>query len=456
MKKRTILVVDDEPMILRLLETTFPASSYEVLTASSGAEALAWLERQAVSLVISDHKMPEMTGVELFQQVRQRWPACARLLLTGAAETAEIMAAINEGWVHHLIVKPWDQDQLLRTVSELGERFDLLAENQRLSALARQQNEELRQLNAELDQRVIERTKELTLKNAELEVLYAKVKRSVMETVKMFSALLSLYDENLGGHLTRVAALARDLAARVRLTEEQIEEIEIAARLHDIGLLCLPSGVAKASEHKPGKMTEPGKELFQRHSEFGQIILASHEHFTEVGKIIRAHHERYDGAGYPDQLTGEAIPIGARIIAIASQYDDIAAHAEQKNCWGDLYERQHKEAIQHLRAQRGKGFDPQLTLAFLNLLGERVLRNDSIVELELADLCAGMILAGGISTGSGLFIIGPGIQIQPSHLARLESFDHMDPITQKIYVRNTPEVMQLIAAAANPAQNGNQ
>src|ERR1051326_5097247 len=134
----------------------------------------------------------------------------------------------------------------------------------------------------------------------------------------MFSVLLETYDENLGGHSARVATLARDLAARAGLTEEQIEEVEIAARLHEIGLLCLPAHIARANEHTLHKLTDQEKALFRRHPKYGQEIIAHNESFVEIGKIIRAHHESYGGWGYPDHLKGEAIPVGARILAIAS------------------------------------------------------------------------------------------------------------------------------------------
>src|SRR5437016_9260938 len=100
MKKHTILIVDDEPMVIRLLEMTFSTDPYQVLTASSGPAALSLLESQSVSLIISDNQMPEMTGIELLSQVGRRWPQSVRILLTGFADAEVTMSAINEGRVH--------------------------------------------------------------------------------------------------------------------------------------------------------------------------------------------------------------------------------------------------------------------------------------------------------------------------------------------------------------------
>jgi PAS domain S-box-containing protein len=175
MKRHTILLVDDEELMLRLLEVTFSEGNYRVLTASSGPQALALLEQEPVSLILSDNLMPGMNGVELLSQVRRRWPECGRILMTGFANLEVVLASINEGQVHRFLAKPLHPDQLLRTVEEMIERLDLMSENQRLSELTARQNEELRQLNAELEGRVRERTAELSLKNAELEALGDKL-----------------------------------------------------------------------------------------------------------------------------------------------------------------------------------------------------------------------------------------------------------------------------------------
>jgi len=434
MKEHTILLVDDEPKVLRLEARIFAGSGYHILTATNGPEALALMESQPVSLIISDHKMPGMTGVELLSEARRRGYDCARILLTGYADVEATLAAINEGWVHRFLTKPFDDEQLLRTVEEVLERFGLMRENRRLSELTARQNEELLKLNADLDRRVKERT-------AELEALYVRVKRGILGSVQMFSTMLENYNEALGGHAERVASLARDLAARLGLEEEQLEEVEIAARLHDVGLVCLPEHIAKATELDLGRLSEQDRVLFRHHPEYGQQIVGCHEQFTEIGQIIRAHHERYDGYGYPDRLQGEAIPLGARIIALASQYDRVAVRVGEKNSWGDLRERRRQETIQYLRAQRGSGLDPHLTQAFLEMLGERREQGRATVEVKLTDLRVGMILAAGISSGSGMLIIGPGTALQPFHLVRLESFNRIDPITQKIFVRAEERVL---------------
>src|SRR3989442_1683945 len=119
MKGHAVLLVDDDEMVVKLLESTFAKSTYRVLTANNGPQALALMEHQSVSLIISDNKMPEMSGIEVFSEVRRRWPDCGRVLLTGYAEVEDTISAINDGWVHRFITKPWAPDQLLQTVDEM-------------------------------------------------------------------------------------------------------------------------------------------------------------------------------------------------------------------------------------------------------------------------------------------------------------------------------------------------
>ncbi len=433
MNNHILLVVDDEEPIRRLLELTFSERPYRVLTASDGPTALRLLESHPVALVISDNRMPGMSGVELLREVYHRWPDCGRVLLTGFANLQSSTAAINEGQVHRFLTKPWEQEQLLKAADELIERFEIKRENQRLTELTRQQNEELLQLNATLEQRVRERTAELVRKNQELTALYAQVKRSVLSTVQMLSALLQYYDEALGGHSARVATLAHDLAVRLALSEKEIEEIEIAARLHDIGLICLPPHLIKAGQYNADSLVGPSREMFQRHPEMGQQIITHNESFIKIGRVVRAHHERYDGQGYPDRLKGDAIPLGARIIAIANQYDlmTVRPGEPQKSA---LREFHYREAKQYLQAQQGTRFDPDLTQAFLQMLAEYEEESPPL-EVKLSDLREGMVLAEAISSGSGMLLISAGTTLQAFHLERLKNFNRIDPITQKIYVR---------------------
>jgi two-component system NtrC family sensor kinase len=161
-----ILCIDDEQNVLRSLTRLFLDDPYEILTASSGAEGLLILDQcGTVPVVISDYRMPGMNGVEFLSEVRKRWPETVRIVLSGYADTAAIVSAINEGQIYRFVAKPWNDDELRITVANALERYDLGRKNLELTEELRRKNDELTGLNRDLERRVVERTEALTTQN---------------------------------------------------------------------------------------------------------------------------------------------------------------------------------------------------------------------------------------------------------------------------------------------------
>ena len=161
-----ILCVDDEKNVLRAIERLFLDEDYEIITASSGKEGLEILEREpGIQLVISDYRMPEMHGVDFLKEVCERWPNTVRIVLSGYADTAAIVDAINEGQIYKFIPKPWNDDELKVTIANAIERYFLHKKNMQLTEELRRRNEELERINNSLEQLVEERTAELKFQN---------------------------------------------------------------------------------------------------------------------------------------------------------------------------------------------------------------------------------------------------------------------------------------------------
>ncbi len=162
----TILCVDDEANVLKSLKRLFLDEDYEILIAESGQEGLDILEQhQPVQVVISDYRMPEMDGVAFFKEVHERWPDTVRIVLSGYADTAAVVAAINEGQVYKFIPKPWNDDELKVAIAKAVERYFLVKANNELNEELRQANDELSRIALQLEEKVTERTEELLFQN---------------------------------------------------------------------------------------------------------------------------------------------------------------------------------------------------------------------------------------------------------------------------------------------------
>jgi len=166
-----ILCVDDEPNVLKALQRLFMDEDYEILSANSGAEGLTILEQNpAVRLVISDYRMPGMNGVDFLKDVCDRRPETVRIVLSGYADTAAVVSAINEGQIYKFIPKPWDDDELLVNIRNALEKYDLERKNARLVAELAESNAKLQEVNQNLEELVAKRTATLTLQNQVLTV----------------------------------------------------------------------------------------------------------------------------------------------------------------------------------------------------------------------------------------------------------------------------------------------
>jgi FixJ family two-component response regulator len=167
--EHTVLFVDDEPSILSALRRLCRREEFQVAVAGSGPEALALLERTPAQVILSDYRMPGMTGVEFLARAKEIVPGSIRIILSGFADTQAVVEAINKGEVYRFLAKPWDDHELLATIQQGLEHHDLREQNELLQLCLRQQNEELQRMNEQLESLVAERTTSLNLAQDVLE-----------------------------------------------------------------------------------------------------------------------------------------------------------------------------------------------------------------------------------------------------------------------------------------------
>jgi len=168
--KHTVLLVDDEEKILHSLKRLLRKEGYRLFTASSGAEGLKVLEENDVHLVISDQRMPQMSGTEFFAAVKERYPDSIRIILTGYTDVDSITESINKGHIYKFFLKPWNDQSLKLEIKQALDQYDLIQANKRLHEKVMEQNEELKKINDDLEKMVQERTKELEIQNQALEL----------------------------------------------------------------------------------------------------------------------------------------------------------------------------------------------------------------------------------------------------------------------------------------------
>ena len=426
-QQSTLLFVDDEPNILSSLRRLFRANGYAVLTAGSGAEGLDVLARERVDLIISDMRMPEMDGAKFLEQARARWPQVARILLTGYADVASTIAAINRGEIYRYIAKPWDDDEILLTVREALEHRRLKSENERLLALSQRQNEELKDLNAGLEQKVAARTAELKQALAFIEQAHVDLKKGFLTSVRMFSTLIEMRGgKQLAGHSRRVADHGRGVAQRLGLDEATTQNVMLAGLLHDVGKIGLPDELLV----KPfNSLAAEARAQVMKHVLVGQNVMLAIDQLKDAALLVRHHHECFDGSGYPDGLAGLAIPIGSRILCVVNDYDALQL--------GTLAQSPLKaDAAQAFIVEnRGKRYDPAVVDAFIGVLAAKGPAGPVELPLRPHQLKPGMKVARDLMHREGYLLLARDHVLDAIIIKQLGDMEEADGQSLLLYIR---------------------
>jgi cyclic di-GMP phosphodiesterase len=291
----TTLIVDDEESVRTSLARFLSGIGHEVVTCASTTDALGEARRRKISCILLDVRLPDGSGLDLVPQLLELEPYVAILMLTAVNDAQSAALCMQRGAMDYL-VKPVDLPDLERAIGRaLARRRDMI---------------EQAQTEAWLRQEIVQRGAELRRERGNLE-------RISVATLEALVNALEAKDPYLRGHSARVADLSAAIAAELGLSDEQVELVRTAGRLHDIGKI----GIRESVLGKQGPLTEDEFEHVKSHVVIGAQILAPLTHLREVIGFVRSHHERADGTGYPDGLSREAIPVGARILGAAEIYD---------------------------------------------------------------------------------------------------------------------------------------
>jgi putative two-component system response regulator len=334
-----VLVVDDEEPIRNALKKYLTQQQFEVYTAGTGDEALQQLQRHRVALMLCDIRMPGTSGVDLVPQAIEIEPELAILMLTAVNDATSAALCMQRGAMDYL-TKPIELADLGRAVQRALKRREMLLEH--------------RQLNQWLKE-------EVTTRTAELQRERMKLERLSIATLEALVNALEAKDPYMRGHSARVADLSATVAHELGMSEEAVEVVRVAGRLHDIGKI----GTREAVLNKQGPLSPDEFEHVKQHVVIGSQILAPLAHLGDIIPAVRHHHERWDGTGYPDGLRGEEIPMGARIIGAAEVFDALStSRAYQEKLTPE-------KAIERMADLSGTVLDPKVYEAMASVVARR-------------------------------------------------------------------------------------
>ncbi len=405
-----ILFVDDEAPVLRSLKRLLRPTGHRVHIANSGAEGLDILRDQPIDVVVSDMRMPEMDGAEFLAKVAEHWPGTTRMLLTGYADLTSAISAINNGSISRYLTKPWQDADIVMSIEQAIETQRLSREKRRLEELTSTQNEELRELNDNLEKKVAERTRTIEEARQTLAAAHLELQSSYRATVEIFSRLVSTRSG-----LDSCSSVAHDAEAvgrLMRLDDEQSQTLYEAGLLCDIGKLALPDSAVAG----PYTLLDVNAQRsYQQHPVIAETTLISLEPLASAAAVVRAHCERFDGRGFPDKITGEDIPLAARILAVCKAYADLLD--------GRIFEERMTadEARAYVMEEKGKWFDPTVVEAFVAWLGDERRRTNNVRErkVALSAVRVGMRTSRDLVGDNGVLILARGQQVNDALLARL-------------------------------------
>lgn len=437
--EHTLLLVDDEKAITRALNRLFRKEGYRIMTAESGAEGLEKLEQcsDPVSMIISDQRMPEMNGAQFLEKAKVIFPDAIRYLLTGYSDMDAVIEAVNKGEIHRYLTKPWNDEDLVLQVKQSLEHFELTSENRRLTALTIEQNKKLSELNKGLEQKVEERTKEVIEKNKALQKINQMLEASFMDSIRLLVSLVEILNPLLGKQMRQVAQLSRLVAEAFDLQTSELDKIEMAGMIHDIGLLGFPEELLGKELHQMGD--EQGR-LYSDHPTIASIILENVEKLADVGEIVLYHHEYFNGKGFPNGLKGAQIPLGSRIILAASDYCRILATWPRDMRKLIAYTRRHfdaemwktftisddPEAIIEEAAEKkllmdsNQKYDVEVVSALIKKVRESK-KIDPTFVVELENVEAGMVLMEDLKLKDGRLLLTKGTRLKGTSVESIKS-----------------------------------
>jgi response regulator RpfG family c-di-GMP phosphodiesterase len=378
-RRPRVLCVDDDAFLLNILTRTIGVD-YEVLTSSSGAEALQLIENsEPIQIVVSDHRMPGLSGAQFLQAVREKYPLIVRVLLTGETDLAEAVAAMNQAGLFRFLLKPGTRPVLLDTLR---------------AAVAQYQ-----------------------LQVAERELL----QKTLIGTMRAFSDVLAIANPIAFGHVNRIQELALAVAKQMKLAE--LWPLEFASLASQLGHIALPERTLRRLYAGESLSAEETAQVAKSALVAERIL----KRIPRLDPVVDILSSLATGRRNAESLASESI--GAEILRVVSAYEVMERTTASRNT-----------AVHRLRAQAAR-FDPEVVKALTELLGLEV-AGDETIDVPIGNVCVDMIVAEDLCTKTGALLVPKGYRVSESFVARLGNFNP-DRLPTVIRVRKTARLTPL-------------
>ena len=426
-EKASVLCVDDERNILVSLRRLFRKDDYVIHLAESGAEGLEIIKSEKIDLIISDMRMPIMDGAEFLSRAKEIGPEIPSILLTGFSDQESTIRAINEGKISAYVSKPWEDNDIKLKVSSLLKIRFLEREKERLSILTKKQNEQLKQWNRDLEEKVQARVRELKEAEGMLDQAYRELSNSYDSVVKLLSHAICAREHIFSREYPDLPLLAVNLAKKAELSEYMVKQIYYSSLLFELGKLALPEKLLIT----PVKMMDVDDyEQFMTYPEIGASVLKDISNFTDTARIIEHHYEYINGSGGPDGLKGGDIPVGCKVLGIVKDY-----HLLQSGKYdGIIYTA--RDARHFLLENKNKLYDFQLVKLFFEISKKH--EEDSEIKeehmLSSMKLKPGMILSRDCINKNGLMLLNKGTELTSLMIDKLVAVERIYACPIGVYV----------------------
>lgn len=405
----SILLVDDEAPVLSSLRRLMRPLKCNLHTAESAASALEILEQHPVDLVISDMRMPEVSGDQLLAEVAQRWPDTERVVMTGYSDTQSAIDAINKGRISRFMTKPWDDSEVLKVVQKSFE----LAELRRKNKLLERQNEEkqkrLEQLNATLEKKVEQRTRQLQESNRKLVSSYRAI-------VRMFSAMIARRMGQKAEEGIKLNKLFVAVAKQAKLDEQQLKQLYYAWQLRNLGKLSFDDELLKPAYIE---MAPEQQRRYQQHPLLAHASMVLVRPLYAAGEIIRQHKEYLDGSGYPKGLKQDQIAYSAQILCVVNDFVELVNGRYQEHALST------EDALNYLQSYARERYNPEVVAMLGKALSQLSKEGDALQDrvIRSSDMEVGMKLSRDMLTDEGVLLLSAGFILDEISIQRIREME---------------------------------